>query len=73
MFWRWKSLKRGRPPLSKDIRELVRQIARENPTWGEGRIADELSLKLAIKVSPRTVAKHLQRSAITIADDLISL
>ena len=31
----------------------------ENPTWGEERIADELMLKLHIRVSPRTVAKYL--------------
>jgi transposase InsO family protein len=32
---------------------------RENPTWGEERIADELLLKLGIRVSPRTVRKYL--------------
>ena len=36
-------------------------MARENPTWGEERIADELSLKLGIRVSPRTVGKYLDR------------
>jgi hypothetical protein len=54
MFWRWKSRKRGRPALPKNIRELVREMAQENPTWGEERIASELSLKLGIRVSPRT-------------------
>jgi putative transposase len=61
MFWRWKSRKRGRPALPKNIRQLVRHMARENPTWGEERIAHELSLKLGIRVSPRTVGKHLER------------
>jgi len=32
--------------------------AAENPTWGEKRIADELLLKLQIRLSPRTVAKY---------------
>jgi len=32
---------------------------RENPTWGEERIANELILKLNIQISPRTVAKYL--------------
>jgi transposase InsO family protein len=32
----------------------------ENPTWGEERIANELQLKLGIRVSPRTVEKYLQ-------------
>ena len=60
MFWRRKSCKPGRPALPKDVRELVRRMARENPTWGEERIADELSLKLGIRVSPRTVGKYLK-------------
>jgi transposase InsO family protein len=60
MFWCWKSRKRGRPPLPKNIRELARRMARENPTWGEERIADELSLKLDIRVSPRTIGKYLE-------------
>ncbi len=60
MFWRWKSRKVGRPILPKNLRELIRQMDRENPTWGQGRIADELLLKLSIKVSARTVAKYLR-------------
>ena len=64
-FWRWKSRPFGRPPLPKNIRTLIREMDRQNPTWGEERIADELMLKLGIKVSPRTVAKylHLDRPA----------
>jgi putative transposase len=61
IFWRWRSRKRGRPALPKNIRELIRQMARENATWGEERIADELSVKLGIRVSPRTVGKYLDR------------
>ncbi|MEP6871945.1 MAG: helix-turn-helix domain-containing protein, partial [Anaerolineaceae bacterium] len=59
-FWGWKSQKRGRPPLPKNMRELVRQMDRDNPTWGEQRIADELSLKLGILISPATVRKYLK-------------
>jgi len=57
LFWRWKS-RPGRPPLARDIRELIRRMARENPTWGQMRVAAELSLKLGILVSPRTVRKY---------------
>ena len=60
MFWRWKSRKRGRPALPKNIRELVRRLARENPTWGEEKITNELLLKLGIRVSSRTVGKYLE-------------
>jgi len=33
-------------------------MARENPIWGEERIANELWLKLGIRVSPRTVRTY---------------
>ena len=57
LFWRWKS-RPGRPPLSREIRELIVRMARENPTWGQMRVAAELYLKLGILVSPRTVRKY---------------
>jgi transposase InsO family protein len=59
-FWRWKSRPVGRPQISLEIRRLIRRMAAENPTWGEERIADELSLKLQIRLSPRTVGKYIQ-------------
>jgi len=60
LFWRWKSRPSGRPALPKNMRMLIRKMDRENPTWGEERIANELMLKLHIRVSPRTVAKYLE-------------
>jgi transposase InsO family protein len=36
-------------------------MAHENPTWGEERIANELLLKLGLRVSPRTVRKYLPK------------
>jgi hypothetical protein len=59
LFWRWKSKPTGRPRLPKNVRDLIRKMAAENPIWGEERIANELKLKLGIRVSPRTVAKYL--------------
>jgi putative transposase len=38
-------------------------MARENPAWGQERIANELLLKLGLRVSPRTVAKYMPRPA----------
>lgn len=58
LFWRWKS-KPGRPVLPKNLRQLIRQMALENPTWGQERIANELLLKLGLRVSPRTVRKYM--------------
>jgi transposase InsO family protein len=58
LFWKWKS-KSGRPPLPKDLQALIRRMALENPTWGQERIANELLLKLGLRVSPRTVRKYM--------------
>jgi putative transposase len=57
LFWRLKS-KPGRPRVPRNVRELIAQMAKENPTWGQARIASELSLKLGIYVSPRTVRAY---------------
>ncbi len=57
LFWRWKS-RGGRPRLPKNIRRLIVEMAVNNPTWGQERVADELSLKLGILVSPRTVRAY---------------
>jgi transposase InsO family protein len=61
-FWRWKSQRSGRPLLPNNIRQLIQRMAAENPIWGEERIANELLLKLGIRVSPRTVAKYLKQT-----------
>jgi putative transposase len=60
LFWRWTS-RAGRPPIPTDLQALIRRMARDNPTWGEERIANELRLKLGLRVSPRTVRKYLPK------------
>jgi putative transposase len=57
LFWKWKS-RSGRPRLPNDLRQLIAKMVCENPTWGQERIADELWLKLGIRVSPRTVRAY---------------
>jgi hypothetical protein len=36
LFWTWKARhgKPGRPKVSKETRELIRRMSRENPMWG---------------------------------------
>src|SRR5499427_3872703 len=36
-------------------------MATENPLWGEERIANELLVKLGIRISPRTVGKYMPK------------
>jgi putative transposase len=58
LFWRWQS-RAGRPPIPADLQALIRRMARDNLTWGEERIANELLLKFGLRVSPRTVRKYM--------------
>jgi hypothetical protein len=62
LFWKWKSChgKPGHPRTSKEIRELIQRISRENPLWGAPRIHGEL-LKLGIDVSQATVTRYMVR------------
>ena len=62
LLWRLKS-RRGRPPIPEELRALIRRMANENHLWGEERIANELLLKLGIRVSPRTVSKYMPKRA----------
>jgi putative transposase len=57
MFWKMKS-RPGRPKLPRNIRQLIARMVKENPTWGQGRVADELAVKLGVLVSPRTVGAY---------------
>ena len=60
--WRWKSSadRVGRPRIDWEIRDLIRRMSHENPTWGVPRIRAELHL-LGYKVAESTVAKYRVR------------
>jgi hypothetical protein len=61
LYWRWKSRGvRGRPKISKEIRDLIRQMSTANPLWGAPRIHGELT-KLGIEVSQAAVSKYMVR------------
>jgi putative transposase len=60
IFWRRKC-RAGRPAIPLDVRRLIRRMAAENHLWGEERIANELLVKLGIRVSPRTVRKYMPK------------
>ena len=60
-WWRLSQPKTpGRPPISSDIRTLVRTMADANVTWGAPRIHGEL-LKLGFEISERTVSRLMPK------------
>jgi len=61
-YWRRlsQSGKPGRPTISKEVRELIQDMWRSNPTWGSPRIVGELR-KLGIHVAKSTVEKYRPR------------
>src|SRR3954447_2996780 len=58
-YWRWKSSPLGgRPPIGKEVRDLIRRMSFENPLWGAPKIHGEL-LKLGIEVAQSTVSIYM--------------
>src|SRR4029453_7457759 len=63
LFWTWKVRhgQPGRPPVSKEIRQLIRKMSRENPLWGAPRIHGEL-LKLGVDIGETSMGKYIVRT-----------
>ena len=59
-YWTWKSRRLGRPRVDMELRRLIRQMQRENITWGAPRIHGEL-LKLGYELCEATVSKYMKR------------
>src|SRR6266566_6209638 len=62
LFWTWKVRRGppGRPVIAREVRDLIRQMCRENPGWGAPRIHGEL-LKLGIDIGESSVSKYMVR------------
>jgi transposase InsO family protein len=62
LFWTWKvrSGNPGRPAVTKEVRDLIRRMSRENPIWGAPRIHGGL-LKLGIDIGETSVSKYMVR------------
>jgi hypothetical protein len=59
-FWRFRSGgKPGRPRIPRRHIAFIKQISRENPAWGEDRIALEMKLKLGIEHSTSTIRRYM--------------
>ncbi len=62
LYWRRKSRGRpGRPPLPKEMRDLIHKLSRENPLWSAERIADTLRLLGCDPPCNDTIRKYMSR------------
>ncbi len=61
-YWAWKSRRSrgGRPRVSREVRDLIRRLSRENPLWGAPRLHGELQM-LGVQIAQTTVAKYMIR------------
>src|SRR5258708_10784438 len=61
LYWTRKSRRcEGRPTVSPEVKNLIRQMGLANPRWAAPRIHGEL-LKLGIQITQGTAAKYMSR------------
>jgi hypothetical protein len=59
--WKVRRGQPGRPLISREVRDLIRKMCRENPGWGAPRIHGEL-LKLGFLIGESSMSKCMVRS-----------
>ncbi|GAA1511037.1 hypothetical protein GCM10009827_026540 [Dactylosporangium maewongense] len=61
--WTYPHAPPGRPPVDREVRDLVLRLAAENPTWGHRRVQGELA-RLGHRIAASTVWKILHRAGV---------
>ncbi len=61
--------RKGRPRKSKEIRELVIRLAKENVSWGYTKIRDAVNAGLQVEICRNTVANILHEAGVVPAPE----
>jgi hypothetical protein len=61
--WRWKSRtkKIGRPTIPREHIAFIMRMSRENPSWGEDKINEELRVKFGVRHSTSIIRKYMTK------------
>jgi hypothetical protein len=62
-YWRWRSRPKrlGRPTIPRVHIEFIMRMSRDNPSWGEDKINEELRVKFGVSHSTSTIRKYMAR------------
>jgi hypothetical protein len=63
LYWRWRSRPKrlGRPSIPREHIDFIRRMSRDNPSWGEDKINEELRVKFGIRHSTSTIRKYMAK------------
>jgi putative transposase len=63
LYWRWKSRPKrlGRPTIPQEHIEFIMRMSRDNPSWGDDKINEELRVKFGVSHSTSTIRKYMAR------------
>ena len=62
--WTYPHARPRRPPIDREIRELILRLAAENPTWGHRRVQGGELASLGYQVAASTVWKLLHHAGV---------
>ena len=63
LYWRWRSRPKrlGRPSIPREHIDFIRRMSRDNPSWGEDKINEELRVKFGVRHSTSTIRKYMTK------------
>ncbi len=61
LYWRWRFRPKrlGRPTIPREHIEFIMRMSRDNPSWGEDKINEELRVKFGVSHSTSTIRKYM--------------
>ena len=73
LYWRWRSRPKrlGRPTIAREHIEFIMRMSRDNPSWREDKINEELRVKFGVSHAPNA-NPHVERFHRTLRQDALN-